>query len=94
MLLYPTVHEEDPALPLDRFSKVEEEEMLVPYKEGDEAMEDDAVADGTVVAKADNSILHRPNLAHSVTAVASTDIMHRNVQREPVLRAAVELHTL
>ena len=84
MLLYPTVHEEDPALRLDHLFKVGVEEMQVPCNEGDAEMEDDAEADGSVVVKEAKVMLHRPGLVHSVLAVASTDITHHNVRRKPV----------
>ena len=93
MLLLRTVHEEDRQLRLDHLYKVEVEETLVPH-EGDAVMEVDAEADGSVVAKEDSKILRRPNLAHSVLAVASTDTMHRSVQGQPVHPAVAILHSL
>ena len=57
-------------------------------------MVDDAEADGSVVVKVEQAVLHRPNLAHSVTTVASTDIMHRNVQRARVHPAVAILPSL
>ena len=90
VLLPHTVHEEDLQLRLDHLYKVEVEETLVP-QEGDAVMEDDAEADGSVVVKADNRLLHRPRLVHSVLAVASTDIILHNVLKMPVDPAVVIL---
>ena len=94
MLLFHTVHEEDPVVHHDHLHKVVVEKMQVPCKEGDEAMEDNAVVDGIAVVKEEQVTLRRPNLAHSVTTVASMDTMHHSVLEEPVLRAAVELHSM
>ena len=94
MLLYPTVHEEDPALRLDLLSKVEVEEMQVPCNEGDAEMEDDAEVDGSVVVKEAKAMLHRLGLVHSVSAMANTDITHRNVRRKLVDPAVAILPSL
>ena len=72
----------------DLLHKVVVEEILVPCKEGD------AVADGTVVVKADSVALRRPKLAHSVTTVASMDIMHPNVHGQQVHPGAAVLRNL
>ena len=81
-------------LHLDHLPKVEDEEMLVLTNKGDEDTEDDAVVDGIAVAKEDSNQLHRPELAHSVTAVASTDTMLRSVQKQPVHPAVAILLSL
>ena len=81
-------------LPLDHFCKVEEEEMQVPCNKGDAVMEVDAEADGSMVAKEVSSMLHRPNMAHSVSAVASMDTTLRSVLKEPVDPAVAILHSL
>ena len=81
-------------LHLDHLHKVEDEEMLVLTNRGDEVMEDDAVVDGIAVVKEDSSKLHRPKLAHSVSAVASMDTMHHSVQGQPVDQAVAILHSL
>ena len=94
MLLCHTVHEEDPALHLDHLYKVEVGEMLEIPSEGDVAMEDDAVVHGIVAAKEDNSTLLRPNLAHSVIAVASMDTMPHSVLKEQAHPAVAILHSL
>ena len=91
MLLCPIVHEEVPALHPDLLSKVEVEEILVPYSEGDAVMVDDTEADGSVVVKEDSRVLHRPRLVHSVLAVASIDIILHNVRKMPVDPAVVIL---
>ena len=93
MLLFRTVHEEDLAEHHDRLYKVVVEEILVPCNKGDAVMEVDAEADGSVVAKV-VKVLHRPELVHSVSAVASMDITHRNVRKEPVDPAVVLLPNL
>ena len=67
----------------DHLYKVVVEEMQVPYKEGDEDLEDDTVVHGIAVVEADKTLL-RPKLAHSVLAVASTDTMHRSVLKVQV----------
>ena len=78
----------------DHLHKVVVEEMLEIPNEGDVDMEDDAEADGSVVVKEDSSMLHRPELVHSVLAVASMDITHRNVRSEPVDPAVAILPSL
>ena len=52
VLLYPTVHEEDPRH-LDHSLRVEVEEMLASANKEDEEMEDDVVVDGTAVVEVD-----------------------------------------
>ena len=94
MLLFHTVHEEDLVVHHDHLHKVVVEEMQVPYKEGDEAMEDDAEVDGSVVAKEEQVTLRRPNLAHSVIAVASMDTMPHSVLKEQAHPAVAILHSL
>ena len=94
MPLCHTVHEEVPVLCLDLLSKVAVEEMRVPHNEGDEAMEDDAEADGSVVVKEERRTLHRPELAHSALAVVSTDTALRGVLKEPVDPAVTILPSL
>ena len=94
MPLCHTVHEEDPVLLLDHFCKVEEEEMQVPCNKGDAVMEVDAEADGSVVAKVDNKVLHKLELVHSASAVASMDTTLRSVLKEPVDPAVAILHSL
>ena len=78
----------------DHLHKVVVEEILVSCKEGDAVLEDDTVADGTVVVKADQVVLQRPRLAHSVITVASMDIMRHNVQKALVHPAVAILHNL
>ena len=58
---------------------------------GDEAMEDDAVVDGTVVVKAAKELRNRPELAYSVTTVANMDTMLHSVLEEPAHPVAVVL---
>ena len=81
-------------LPLDPFCKVEVEGILVPCNKGDAVMEVDAEADGSVVAKVDNKVLHRPELVHSASAVASMDTTLRSVLKEQVDPAVVILPSL
>ena len=57
-------------------------------------MVDDAEADGSVVVKEEQVALHRPNLAHSVLAVASMDTMHRSVLKARVHPAVAILYNL
>ena len=92
--LCPTAHEEDQLLHLDHSYKVVVEEMQVPYKEGDEAIEGDAVVDGIAVVKEEQVTLHRPNLAHSVITVASMDTMPHSVLKEQAHLAVAILHSL
>ena len=80
-------------LHLDHLCKVEVEEILVPH-EGDAVMEVDVEADGSVVAKEDSRLLHRPRLVHSVLAVASMDIILPNVLKMPVDPVVVILPSL
>ena len=94
MLLLRTMHEEDRQLRLDHLYKVEVEGMLVLPSEGDKDTEDDAVVHGIAVVKVDSRMLPRLELAHSVTAVASMDTLHRGVQRQPVHLAVVILPSL
>ena len=53
MLLFHTVHEEEPVVHHDHLHKVVIKEMQVPCKEGDVEMEGDAVEDGITVVKED-----------------------------------------
>ena len=94
MLLCLTAHEEDLPLHLDLLYKVVVEEILVPSKEGDAVMVVDAEADGSVVDKADQVALRRPNLAYSVITVASMDTTHRSVQKAQVHPAVAILLSL
>ena len=57
-------------------------------------MEDDAVVDGTVVVEAAKVLRNRPELAYSVSAVASVDTMLHNVLEEPAHLVAVVLLNL
>ena len=57
-------------------------------------MVDDAEVDGSVVVKVERAVLHRPRLAHSVTTVASMDIMRHNVQKAQVHPAVAILPSL
>ena len=61
---------------------------------GDEAMEDDAVVDGTVVVEAAKVLRNRPELAYSVSTVASMDTMLHSVLEEPAHQVAVVLLNL
>ena len=61
---------------------------------GDVAMEDDAVVDGTVVVEAAKVLRNRPELAYSVTTVASTDTMLHSVLEEPAHLVAIILFSL
>ena len=88
------VNEEDPAHNLDHSPKVEDEEMLVLPNEGDEDTEDDAVVHGIAIVKADSKTLLRPELAHSVIAVASMDTTLHSVLKEPVHPAVAILLSL
>ena len=94
MQLFHIVHEEEPVVHHDLVHKVVVEEILVPCKEGDAVLEDDAVVDGTVVAKVAQVMLLRPKLARSVITVASTDIMLRNVRRAQAHPAVAILPSL
>ena len=78
----------------DHLHKVVVEEMQVPCKEGDVEMEGDAVEDGIAVVKEDQVMLRRPNLAHSVIAVASMDTMPHSVLKEQAHPAVAILHSL
>ena len=57
-------------------------------------MEDDAVVDGTVVVKAAKVLHNRPELAYSVSTVASMDTMLHSVLEEPAHLVAVLLLSL
>ena len=81
-------------LHLDHLPKVEDEEMLVLTNKGVADTEGDAVVDGIAVAKEDSNQLLRPNLAHSVSAVASMDTTLHSVLREPVHPAVAILLSL
>ena len=61
---------------------------------GDVAMEDDAVVDGTVVVEAAKVLRNRPELAYSVSTVASMDTMLHSVLEEPAHQVAVVLPNL
>ena len=61
---------------------------------GDVAMEDDAVVDGTVVVEAAKVLHNRPELAYSVSTVASMDTMLHSVLEEPAHQVAVVLPNL
>ena len=91
--LHHTVHEEDPKQHLDHLHKVEAEEILALANKGDKAMEDDVVVDRTVVVEAAKVIRNRPELAYSVSTMASMDTMLCSVLEEPAhLVAVVLLH--
>ena len=61
---------------------------------GDAAMEDDAVVDGTVVVEAVKVLRIRPELAYSVSTVASMNTILHSVLEEPVPPVAVALLSL
>ena len=61
---------------------------------GDEAMEDDAVVNGTVVVEEAKVLRNRPKLAYSVSTVASMDTMLHSVLKEPAHQVAVVLLNL
>ena len=56
-------------------------------------MEDDAVVDGIVVVEV-AKVLLRPDLAYSVSTVASMDTMLHSVLKDPVRQVAVVLLNL
>ena len=58
------------------------------------AIEDDAVVDGIVVVEAARILRNRPELAYSVTTVASMDTMLHSVLEEPAHPVAVVLLNL
>ena len=94
MPLHHTVHEEDPKQHLDHLHKEEVEEISALANKGDEAMEDDAVVDGTVVVKAAKVLCNRPELAYSVSTVANIDTLLHSFLKEPAHRVAVVLLSL
>ena len=96
VLLEITADEEDLRPHLEHLFKVAEDaEMLAQTSKEDEEMEDVAVADGTVGVKVEiRLLLLRPELAHSVTTVASMDIMHPNVHGQQVHPGAAVLRNL
>ena len=94
MPLHHTVHEEDPKQHLDHLHKEEVEEILALANKGDEAMADDAVVDGTVVGEAAKVLCNRPELAYSVSTVASMDTKLHSVLEEPAHPVAVVLLSL
>ena len=95
VLLEITADEEDLRPHLEHLFKVAEDaEMLAQTSKEDEEMEDVAVADGTAGVKVEIRLLLRPELAHSVTTVASMDIMHPNVQGQQVHPGAAVLRNL
>ena len=61
---------------------------------GDEAMADDAVVDETVVVEAAKIPHNRPELAYSVSTVASMNTMLHSVLEEPAHLVAVVLLSL
>ena len=61
---------------------------------GDVAMEDDAVVDGTVVIEAAKVLQNRPELAYSVSTVASMDTMLHSVLEELTHLVAIALLNL
>ena len=94
ILLGTSADEEDLRLHLEHLLKVEDAETLVHTSEENEELEDAAVADGAAGVKVETRLLHRPELAHSVTTVASMDITHPNVQGQQLHPEAAVLRNL